>query len=356
MKVVEVTHDAGRYPVYIGQDLLAMAQAWERHVEGRVLIVTDETVAELYLARVKKSLGDHRQVTELVLPAGEEHKTIASWQAIIDALVTHRAQRDATVIALGGGVIGDMAGFGAACYMRGIRVVQIPTTLLAQVDAAVGGKTGVNHPSGKNLIGAFHQPTAVVADADVLTSLGDRDYRAGLAEVVKYGAIRDARFFAWLETNAEALSARLPETLVDAVHESVRNKGEVVAADVHEAGERAILNFGHTFAHALETATEYRRYRHGEAVSIGMVLAAKLSEYLGLAPAGTRDRIESLLDKLGLPVTLPEEIDRNQLLRLMRLDKKNRADQIHVVALTQIGEAGVRPCPADDILEILTTS
>lgn len=356
MKVVEVIHDVGRYPVYIGQDLLAMAQAWERHVEGRVLIVTDQVVAELYLERVKESLGDHRQVTELVLPTGEEHKTIESWQAIIDALVAHRAQRDATVIALGGGVIGDMAGFGAACYMRGIRVVQIPTTLLAQVDAAVGGKTGVNHPSGKNLIGAFHQPTAVVADADVLTSLGDRDYRAGLAEVVKYGAIRDARFFAWLEANAEALSTRLPDTLVDAVHESVRNKGEVVAADEHESGERAILNFGHTFGHALETATEYRHYRHGEAVSIGMVLATKLSEYLGLAPAGTQDRIESLLDKLGLPVALPKKIDRNQLLRLMRLDKKNRADQIHVVVLTHIGEAEVRPCPADDILEILTTS
>lgn len=356
MKVVEVIHDAGRYPVYIGQDLLAMAQAWERHVEGRVLIVTDQTVADLYLDRVKKALDGRRAVRELVLPAGEEHKTVESWQAVLDALVAHRAQRDATVIALGGGVIGDLAGFGAACYMRGIRVVQIPTTLLAQVDAAVGGKTGVNHSAGKNLIGAFHQPAAVVADADVLTSLGDRDYRAGLAEVVKYGAIRDARFFAWLETNAEALSARLPDTLVDAVHASVRNKGEVVAADVHEAGERALLNFGHTFGHALETATEYRRYRHGEAVSIGMVLAARLSEYLGLAPTGTRDRIESLLETLGLPVKLPEEIDRNRLLQLMRLDKKNRADQIRVVALTGIGQATVRPCPADDILEILTTS
>lgn len=356
MKVVEVIHDAGRYPVYIGQDLLAMAQAWERHVEGRVLIVTDQTVAELYLERVRKSLDGHRAVRELILPAGEEHKTVESWQAILDALVAHRAQRDATVVALGGGVIGDLAGFAAACYMRGIRVVQIPTTLLAQVDAAVGGKTGVNHRAGKNLIGAFHQPAAVVADADVLASLDDRDYRAGLAEVVKYGAIRDARFFAWLEANAEALSARLPDTLVEAVHESVRNKGEVVVADVHEAGERALLNFGHTFGHALETATEYRRYRHGEAVSIGMVLAARLSEYLGLAPTGTRDRIESLLDTLDLPVGLPEDVDRHRLLQLMRLDKKNRADQIRVVALTGIGEATVRPCPADDILEILTTS
>ncbi|MFW5926476.1 MAG: 3-dehydroquinate synthase [Wenzhouxiangella sp.] len=356
MKVVEISHSAGHYPVYIGQDLLSMTQAWERHIEGRVLIVSDENVAEHYLAPVRKALERHHAVRDLVLPAGEAHKTVESWQQIIDALVADRAQRDATVVALGGGVIGDLAGFAAACYMRGIAVVQVPTTLLAQVDAAIGGKTGVNHASGKNLIGAFHQPAAVVADADVLGSLGMRDFRAGLAEVVKYGAIRDAHFFAWLEGNAEALSSRLPDALVEAVHQSVRNKGEVVSADEREAGERAILNFGHTFGHALETATEYREYRHGEAVAIGMVLAARLSEYLGLAQAGTAERIESLLHKLELPTGLDAEIDRDRLLRLMRLDKKNRADQIRIVALTGIGRAVVRACPADDILEVLTTS
>ncbi|WP_376691912.1 3-dehydroquinate synthase [Wenzhouxiangella sp. EGI_FJ10409] len=356
MKVTQVHTTSGSYPVYVGQGLLAMPSIWQRHLEGRVLVVTDETVAGQYLERVGRVLDEDRRWRSLVLPVGEEAKTVANWQRVLDELVDMGAQRDATVLALGGGVVGDLGGFAAASYMRGIRVVQMPTTLLAQVDAAVGGKTGVNHSGGKNLIGAFHQPAAVVADIDALVTLEDRDYRAGLAEVVKYGAIRDERFFSWLESRAQALGARMPDALLEAVHTSVGHKAEVVAADEREAGERALLNFGHTFGHALETATGYTRYRHGEAVAIGMVLATRLSELLGKLRVGTSQRLVHLLEHLELPTALPDDVDRDRLLALMRLDKKNRADRIRVVLLEAIGQATVETCPADDIREILDQS
>lgn len=355
MKVIQVAHGGGEYPVYIGQGLLATASVWSRHLRGRVLVVSDQTVAGHYLGRLKPVLSEVEHKQRVLLPEGEEHKTLANWQRLLDELVALGAQRDATVVALGGGVIGDMAGFAASAYMRGIRIVQVPTTLLAQVDAAVGGKTGVNLAAGKNLVGAFHSPAAVIVDVDTLTTLDDRDYRAGLAEVVKYGAIRDAGFLAWLEQQADALNARLPDALMEAVFRSVTNKAEVVAADEREAGERALLNFGHTFGHALETATAYQRFRHGEAVAIGMVLAARLSELLGLAPAGTADRLTVLLRRLGLPTGLPEDLSADRLLALMRLDKKNAADQIRLVLLEDIGRAVVRPCPSDDIREVLNS-
>jgi 3-dehydroquinate synthase len=356
MKVTQVHAGSASYPVYVGQGLLGMPSIWQRHLEGRVLVVSDETVAGHYLDRVGRVLDEDRRWRSLVLPAGEEAKTVANWQRVLDELVSLGAQRDATVLALGGGVIGDLAGFAAASYMRGIRVVQMPTTLLAQVDAAVGGKTGVNHSNGKNLIGAFHQPVAVVADIDTLVTLEARDYRAGLAEVVKYGAIRDERFFSWLESRAAALNARMPDALMEAVHASVTHKAEVVAADEREAGERALLNFGHTFGHALETATGYTRYRHGEAVAIGMVLATRLSELLGKVRVGTSERLVHLLEHLELPTTLPGDIDRDRLLALMRLDKKNRADRIRVVLLEELGRATIETCPADDIREVLERS
>jgi 3-dehydroquinate synthase len=357
MKVTQVRAAGGSYPVYVGQGLLAMPSIWQRHLDGRVLVVSDETVAGLYLERVGGVLDEEgRRWRSLVLPAGEEAKTVANWQHALDALVELGAQRDATVLALGGGVVGDLAGFAAASYMRGIRVVQMPTTLLAQVDAAVGGKTGVNHASGKNLIGAFHQPAAVVADIDTLISLDERDYRAGLAEVVKYGAIRDERFFSWLESRAEPLNARMPDALLEAVHASVQHKAEVVAADEREAGERALLNFGHTFGHALETATGYARYRHGEAVAIGMVLATRLSELLGKVRVGTSERLVHLLERLKLPTALPGDVERERLLALMRLDKKNRADRIRLVLLEELGRATVETCPTDDIREVLERS
>ena len=356
MKVVQVQHSSGSYPVYVGQGLLGMPGIWERHLDGRVLVVSDETVAGHHLQRLRPVLKQYGHYQELILPPGETHKTVENWQRVINGLVQLGAQRDATVLALGGGVIGDLAGFAAASYMRGIKVVQMPTTLLAQVDASVGGKTGVNHADGKNLIGAFHQPVAVVADLDTLATLGDRDYRAGLAEVVKYGAIRDPHLFAWLEGNADALASRLPDLLSESVYESVRNKSEVVAADEHEAGQRALLNFGHTFGHALETVTGYRQFRHGEAVAIGMVLATRLSELLAMAEIGTSDRLVNLLDRLRLPTSLPGDIDRARILKRMRLDKKNRADQIRLILLESLGKAVVRACPTDDIREVLNPS
>jgi len=353
MKVIQVRHAGGEYPVYVGHGLLGMTSILDRHLEGRVLLVSDENVARLYAEKLRPMLSRLSHKRKLVLPPGEEHKTVEHWHSILDSLVELKAQRDATVLALGGGVVGDMSGYAAASYMRGVNVVQLPTTLLAQVDAAVGGKTGVNHAQGKNLIGAFHQPTAVIADLDTLQTLDDRDYRAGLAEVVKYGAIRDPGFFAWLDANAEALAARVPDSLLEAVYQSIGNKAEVVAADEQEAGQRALLNFGHTFGHALETFTHYQRYRHGEAVAIGMVLAARLSEILGRCPPGTADRLEKLLQRLGLETKLPADADTDRLLNLMRLDKKNRADQIRLILLDDIGRASITPCPADDIREVL---
>jgi len=353
MKVIQVRHSGGEYPVYVGHGLLGMSSIVDRHLSGRILVATDENVGRLYLERLRPALARVKHKKRVVLPPGEEHKTVGQWQRMLDSLVELKAQRDATILALGGGVVGDMAGFAAASYMRGIHVVQMPTTLLAQVDAAVGGKTGVNHSQGKNLIGAFHQPTAVLADLDTLQTLDDRDFRAGLAEVVKYGAIRDPAFFAWLDAHAEALAARVPDALLEAVYQSVRNKAEVVAADEKESGQRALLNFGHTFGHALETLTAYTRYRHGEAVAIGMVLAARLSELLGRCVPGTCDRLEQLLRRLGLETSLPDDADSDRLLNLMRLDKKNRADQIHLILLDEIGRASILPCPADDIREVL---
>ena len=356
MKVTQVQVAGGGYPVYVGQGLLAMPSIWQRHLDGRVLVVSDETVADLYLDRVGRVLDEDRRWKSVTLCPGEEAKTTTNWQRVLDELVSLGAQRDATVLALGGGVVGDLAGFAAASYMRGIQVVQMPTTLLAQVDAAVGGKTGVNHAAGKNLIGAFHQPAAVVADIDALTTLPDRDYRAGLAEVVKYGAIRDERFFSWLESRAEALECRMPDALLEAVHASVSHKAEVVAADEREAGERALLNFGHTFGHALETATGYTRYRHGEAVAVGMVLAMRLSELLGKLRVGATQRLVHLLEHLKLPTELPEDVDRERLLALMKLDKKNRADRLRLILLEDVGRAVVETCPIDDIREVLERS
>ena len=340
MTTIHLDHAGGRTPIHAGRRLLSRSALWQEYLTGRVLVVTDETVAGLYLDRVTSVLADHEH-TSVVLPAGETAKTVANWQLVLDALADHGAQRDATVIALGGGVIGDLAGFAAATYMRGIRIIQAPTTLLAQVDAAVGGKTGVNHSAGKNLIGAFHQPAAVIADVDTLATLDARDYRAGLAEVVKYGAIRDPAFFTWLESHAADLNRREPAILAQTVARSVAHKAEVVMADEREAGERALLNFGHTFGHALETATAYERYRHGEAVAIGMALAARLSVTTRGLDAKAADRLVRLLETLGLPVTPPEDVKASELIELMALDKKNRAGEIHLVLLDELGRARV---------------
>jgi len=353
---VDVALGARSYPIWIGAGLLADAARWRAAIRGRhVLVVTNETIAPLYLARVQAGLAglDH---AALVLPDGESHKTLANTAAVFEALAALGASRDATILALGGGVIGDLAGFAAACWMRGIDFVQLPTTLLAMVDSSVGGKTGVNLAAGKNLVGAFHQPRAVVIDSDTLATLPAREYRAGLAEVVKYGAIGDAAFFTWLEAHAAALAARDADALIEAIAVSCRHKAGVVARDEHEQGERALLNFGHTFAHALETQTGYGTLLHGEAVAIGMVLAATLSADLGRAPRADAERLAALLGALDLPVA-PPACDAQRLLALMRLDKKNLSGRLRLILWRGIGAAEIVP-DIDDlaILSVLETN
>lgn len=355
MPVLELNHAAGCCRIRLERGLLGQPAAWREHLTGAVLIVTDRTVAGHYLQRLVQTTAEFSPA-EIILPPGEQAKTIDQWHAIVEKLAAIGAQRDATVIALGGGVVGDLAGFAAASYMRGIRVVQVPTTLLAQVDAAIGGKTGFNLEAGKNLVGAFHQPAAVMVDVETLATLGERDYLAGLAEVVKYGAIRDAGFIDWLEEHANALLQRRADVLETAVARAAAHKVEVVEADEREAGQRAMLNFGHTFGHAIETATEYSRYRHGEAVAIGMQLAATLSARLGMIADADAARLTALLTRLGLPTEPPRDIDANKLLAHMRLDKKNRAGRIRLILLEALGAGVIREDIEPGILlELLET-
>ncbi len=351
---VRIELGARAYSVWVGSRLLAGRSTLRAAIRGdQVLIVSNETVAPLYLESVRAAL-DGLNCDELILPDGEAHKNLEQWERIHERLIGGGALRDACLVALGGGVIGDLVGFAAATYMRGIDFIQIPTTLLAQVDASVGGKTAVNHAAGKNLIGAFHQPRLVLADLDTLGTLAEREYRAGLAEVIKYGLIRDPSFFDWLERNIDALTAREPMAQGHAVVESVRHKAQVVAEDERERGARALLNLGHTFGHALESMTGYRRYLHGEAVAIGTVLAARLSDRLGRLERADRVRIERLLAKAGLPVELPPEIDPDALLVQMRRDKKNRAGALRLVLLDAIGAARLRDDVTDaQILRVL---
>jgi len=324
------------YPIFIGSGLLGGGFDLSVHVRGPdCLVVTNETVEPLYLDTLVAGLTG-KQVRVISLPDGEAFKTLETVEDILDTLVENGANRDTTVVALGGGVVGDIAGFAAACYMRGVDFVQVPTTLLAQVDSSVGGKTGVNHASGKNLIGAFHQPRAVLIDTGTLKTLPDRELKAGLAEVIKYGAIVDADFFAWIEDNLEALIARDADALAAAVQRSCELKAEIVAEDERESGRRALLNFGHTFGHAIEHCQGYGEWLHGEAVAAGMVMAAQLSAN-DTALAG---RIETLLKRAGLP-TRPPAIAANDLLAAMSLDKKVQGKQLRFVLLRSLGDAFV---------------
>jgi 3-dehydroquinate synthase len=302
------------------------------------MVVTNETIAPLYLDAVTRGLGD-LQCDTLILPDGEQHKTLATLERIFDALMAHRHSRTTTLVALGGGVIGDMVGFAAACYQRGVDFIQVPTTLLAQVDSSVGGKTAVNHPRGKNMIGAFHQPRAVVIDTAVLDTLPEREFAAGMAEVIKYGLIRDPEFFQWLLDNQAALAARDTAPVAEAILRSCRNKAEVVAADETEQGNRALLNLGHTFGHAMETFTGYRDWLHGEAVSAGMVMAARMSLELGWLKQADLDRVSDSLAAWKLPVTAPEGMARADFSELMALDKKVQNGRLRLVLLNQIGDA-----------------
>jgi len=339
MNIIDVSLQDHGYPVYLGRGLLGEREIWRRHLGGgKLLVVSNTVVAPLYLDRLLQALeGLGAEVH--IIEDGEPLKTVDTWYGIIDTLVGMQARRDAAIIALGGGVVGDISGFAAACYMRGIRFLQAPTTLLAQVDASVGGKTGINHVRGKNLVGAFHQPAAVVIDTDTLTTLAEREYRAGLAEVVKYGAIRDRAFFEWLEENGEAVRTRREAALDHLIARSVANKAELVVADERESGQRALLNFGHSFGHALEAETEYRAFLHGEAVAIGMVVASRLSESRALCPAGTTERLAALLTRFGLPVRMPAEASTDGLCAALNLDKKAVAKGLRLVLLEAIGRA-----------------
>jgi len=338
------------YPILIGPRLLEDAPLLGTYIPARsLLIVTNETIAPLYLPKLQSALQG-RRVATLVLPDGEQHKTLESFSRILDALVAERMNRDAAAVALGGGVIGDMVGFAAACYQRGIDYVQVPTTLLAQVDSSVGGKTGVNHPRGKNMIGAFHQPRCVLADTSTLETLPPREYRAGLAEVVKYGFIRDAAFLQWIEANIEPLLAREDAAVMHAVRRSCEIKADVVGQDESEQGLRAILNLGHTFGHAIETASGYGNWLHGEAVAAGMVMAADMSERLGWLQPAERDRVTQVLTRLGLPVA-PPRIGAQRGRELMGMDKKVLGGRIRLVLLQGLGRAAVVDDYAEQALD-----
>ena len=346
------------YPIHIGPGLLDRADLVVPHLsQKRVAIITNTTIAPLYLNRLKTTLTSAGiECIEIVLPDGEQHKNWQTLNQIFDQLIAHRCERKTTLIALGGGVVGDMTGFAAATYQRGVPYIQVPTTLLAQVDSAVGGKTAINHPQGKNMIGAFYQPKLVLADTETLTTLPNREFSAGMAEVIKYGLIRDLLFFEWLEGNMEKIIARDHESIVHAVYESCRNKAEVVAQDEKETGIRAILNLGHTFGHAIETATNYNTWLHGEAVAMGTILAAKLSRIIGNLEQRDVERISTLFNNIGLPTIAPKlGIDR--YLELMALDKKVAGNRIHLILIRRIGAGYVKADTAPEFLnEVLKDS
>jgi len=327
------------YPIFIGQGLLDKPELLTQHVQGRqVMVVSNDTIAPLYLDRVREIFSDFELAT-VILPDGEQHKNLDTLNLIFTALLENKFNRGCTLVALGGGVVGDITGFAAASYQRGVAFLQIPTTLLAQVDSSVGGKTGVNHPQGKNMIGAFHQPACVLIDTDTLDTLDDRQLAAGLAEVIKYGLIRDAAFFDWLEQNIELLKARDKQALAYAIERSCALKAEIVAADERESGQRALLNLGHTFGHAIETGTGYGNWLHGEAVATGMLMAADLSARHGWLSLDAVRRTEKLLQQSNLPTNAPDEMDTARFLELMAVDKKVVDVGLRLVLLKAIGDA-----------------
>jgi len=339
MKILSVALNEKSYPIYIGSNLLTQKELLLKHIKSKqVLVVSNTTVAPLYMHQVVDNLTGF-QVETFELPDGEQYKTLEYISDLFDRLLSLKFNRNATLIVLGGGVVGDMGGFAAACYQRGIAFIQIPTTVLAQVDSSVGGKTGVNHELGKNMIGAFHQPQCVIADMAVLDSLDDRQFIAGLAEVIKYGLIRDLDFFQWLEVNISKVLKRDKAALSYIIERSCQNKAEIVAADEFESSIRATLNLGHTFGHAIETASGYGHYLHGEAVSIGIGIAADISKQMGWLTESDLERILTLLKKSRLPIISPTDMTVAQYMELMLLDKKNVDGKIRVILLESIGKA-----------------
>jgi len=352
MKTLHVSLAERSYPIWIGSGIAKDPALWTQALglkgKGRVALVTNNVVGPLYAARVKaqiEALGF--AVVQIELPDGEQFKNWQHLNLIFDGLMENRIERGDTLVALGGGVIGDMAGFAAACYQRGMRFVQIPTTLLAQVDSSVGGKTAINHPLGKNMIGAFYQPAAVMIDIDMLQTLAPREYSAGVAEIIKYGCILDAAFFCWLEQNIDALMARQADIVTEAILRSCALKAQVVASDERESGQRAILNFGHTFGHAIEAGMGYGQWLHGEAVGCGMVLAASLSQALGGISESDSARIRQLVERAGLPVNPPDWPAADYLAWISH-DKKSQQGRVRYIVLRALGSASIEP--VDDAL------
>ncbi len=338
-RTLEVELGERSYPIYIGAGNMAAAELYRQHIAGaQVMLVSNETIAPLYLDRLLSALSGF-QIESVILPDGEEYKNLEVWSRIFDALLRKRFNRRCTLIALGGGVVGDLTGFAAASYQRGVPFIQVPTTLLAQVDSSVGGKTGINHPLGKNMIGAFYQPRCVIADTESLNTLDDRQLSAGIAEVIKYGLIDDPEFFAWLEANMKALRRREPAALAYAIERSCQDKARIVAADEKEAGQRALLNLGHTFGHAIETGMGYGQWLHGEAVAAGICMAANLSRRMGWLSAEDEGRVIALMEGAGLPVAAPASLSADRFLELMAVDKKVLEGQLRLVLLKGVGKA-----------------
>lgn len=339
MRTLNVDLAERSYPIYIGNDVLKQAQLFTPHIVGRsVAIVTNTTVAPLYLQQLRDTLQGY-EITEIILPDGESYKNWETLQLIFDALLRDKHDRKTTLIALGGGVIGDMTGFAASCYQRGVNFIQVPTTLLSQVDSSVGGKTGINHPLGKNMVGAFYQPQAVIIDTATLHTLPPRELSAGLAEVIKYGLICDEPFLTWLEEHIEQIQALDPQTLIETIERSCAAKAQVVSADERESGVRATLNLGHTFGHAIETEQGYGAWLHGEAVAAGTVMALEMSRQLGWITTEQRDRGIRLLVQAKLPVIAPQDMSAETFLSHMVVDKKNINGHIRLVLLRDLGNA-----------------
>lgn len=357
MKTLEVALGDRSYPIHIGTQLIEQAELFAPHLKAStVFIVSNTTVAPLYaqtLSTTLKQLG--KTVRVIALPDGESYKDWQHLQLIFDELLAHGADRQTMIVALGGGVVGDMAGFAAASFMRGIRFIQVPTTLLAQVDSSVGGKTGINHPLGKNMIGAFHQPVAVIADLHTLRTLPARELSAGLAEVIKHGAIADADFLNWIEANTAALLACDSNAMAHAVLRSCEIKSAVVSADEREGGIRATLNFGHTFGHAIESGLGYGEWLHGEAVGCGMVMGADLSCRLGQITRADADRLKHIIEAMRLPTHAPQ-LGAERYMELMQVDKKTEGGQIRYVVLEKIGKAQIKPVSDKVVLETLAAT
>ncbi len=351
MTTLHVELDTRSYPIYIDQGLLETSDLISKHIRGtRVCIVSNTVVQPLYLSALKNTLKDF-DVDEVILPDGESEKSLSNFDVIMSHLLSSAHGRDSTLIALGGGVIGDITGFAAACYQRGIDFIQIPTTLLSQVDSSVGGKTAVNHPLGKNMIGAFYQPRAVFIDINSLTTLPKREFNAGMAEVIKYGILGDYDFFVWLENNIDAINSGEPATLSKMIETCCQLKADIVSADEKEGGIRALLNLGHTFGHAIEADQGYGKWLHGEAVATGMVLAAKLAIKLNLLETSDLRRIEALIEAFDLPLDAPSNMGFEEFICHMKRDKKNLAGKLRFIVPTAIGKSEIRDDIAEDLLK-----